>query len=109
MSGAATYKQSSTTLLRNYLAVAYVDRQCGPLLYRWAQDRDLADHDPAALVRLPAMDAKPIERVASPAEFAELLDALPLDLALPTPPWPATEWPGARRSSGSGGPTSSWT
>jgi integrase len=52
-------------------------------LYRWAQDRDLADHDPAALVRLPAMDAKPIERVASPAEFAELLDALPLDLALP--------------------------
>ena len=29
------------------------------------------------------MDAKPIERVASPAEFAELLDALPLDLALP--------------------------
>ena len=26
-------------------------------LYRWAQDRDLADHDPAALVRLPAMDA----------------------------------------------------
>ena len=52
-------------------------------LYRWAQDRDLADHDPAALLRLPAMDAKPIERVASPAEFAELLDALPLDLALP--------------------------
>ena len=43
----------------------------------------MADHDPAALVRLPAMDAKPIERVASPAEFAELLDALPLDLALP--------------------------
>jgi integrase len=52
-------------------------------LYRWAQDRDLADHDPAALVRLPAMDAKPIERVASPAEFAELLAALPLELALP--------------------------
>ncbi|MGH2873921.1 MAG: tyrosine-type recombinase/integrase, partial [Solirubrobacteraceae bacterium] len=52
-------------------------------LYRWAQDRDLADHDPAALLRLPAMDATPIERVASPAEFAQLLDALPLDVALP--------------------------
>ena len=52
-------------------------------LYRWAQDRDLASHDPAALVRLPAMDATPIERVASPAEFAALLAALPLDRALP--------------------------
>jgi integrase len=52
-------------------------------LYRWAQDRDLADHNPAALLRLPAMNAKPIERVASPSEFAQLLDALPLDLALP--------------------------
>lgn len=51
-------------------------------LYRWAQDRDLASHDPAALVRLPAMDAKPIERVASPAEFARLLDALELGDAL---------------------------
>ena len=52
-------------------------------LYRWAQDRDLASHDPAALVRLPAMDATPIERVASPAEFADLLAALPLENALP--------------------------
>ena len=52
-------------------------------LYRWAQDRDLADHDPAALVRLPAMDAKPLERVASPAEFARLLAVLPSDLGLP--------------------------
>jgi integrase len=52
-------------------------------LYRWAQDRDLASHDPAALVRLPAMDATPIERVASPAEFAGLLAALSLDSALP--------------------------
>ena len=43
---------------------------------------DLADHDPAALVRLPALDATPIERVASPAEFAELLAALPLDIAV---------------------------
>ena len=52
-------------------------------LYRWAQDRDFAGHDPAALVRLPAMDATPIERVASPAEFADLLAALPLEKALP--------------------------
>ena len=52
-------------------------------LYRWAQDRDLANHDPAALARLPAMDATPIERVASPAEFARLLAALPTEDALP--------------------------
>jgi hypothetical protein len=51
-------------------------------LYRWAQDRDLAAHDPAALVRLPAMDATPIERVASPAEYAHLLAVLPLEDAL---------------------------
>lgn len=50
-------------------------------LYRWAQDRDLATRDPAALVRLPAMDAKPRERIAAPAEFERLLAAL----ALPTP------------------------
>ena len=52
-------------------------------LYRWAQDRDLANHDPAALARLPAMDATAIERVASPAEFAGLLAALPTEDALP--------------------------
>jgi integrase len=52
-------------------------------LYRWAQDRDLATHDPAALVRLPAMNATPIERVASPAEFARLLAALEVQDALP--------------------------
>ena len=52
-------------------------------LYRWAQDRELTSHDPAALVRLPAMDATPIERVASPAEFAQLLAALDPKDALP--------------------------
>lgn len=52
-------------------------------LYRWAQDRDLANHDPAALVRLPAMDATAIDRVASPAEFARLIAALPTEDALP--------------------------
>jgi integrase len=52
-------------------------------LYRWAQDHELASHDPAALVRLPAMDATPIERVASPAEFAGPLAALEPQDALP--------------------------
>lgn len=45
-------------------------------LYRWAQDRELADHDPAQHVRLPANTAKPRDRVATPAEFARLLAAL---------------------------------
>jgi integrase len=52
-------------------------------LYRWAQFRDLARHDPAQRVQLPAMAPKRIERVASPAEFAELLAALELEDALP--------------------------
>jgi integrase len=52
-------------------------------LYRWAQDRDLVGHDPAANVRLPAMEAKPRDRVATPAEFAQLLGALELADALP--------------------------
>src|SRR5262249_43305624 len=52
-------------------------------LYRWAQYRDLVVHDPAARVRLPALGATPIERVASPAEFARLLNALPTYMALP--------------------------
>ncbi len=52
-------------------------------LYRWAQDRELTSHDPAALVRLPAMGARPIERVASPSEFAELLAALEPEDAMP--------------------------
>jgi len=52
-------------------------------LYRWAQDRELASHDPAALVRLPAMDATPRERVATPAEFAILLSKLSVEDAVP--------------------------
>jgi integrase len=52
-------------------------------LYRWAQDRDLADSDPAARVRLPAMEAKPRDRVATPAEFDRLLGALKLEMSLP--------------------------
>ena len=52
-------------------------------LYRWAQDREIVGHDPAANVRLPAMESKPRDRVATPAEFALLLDALALEDALP--------------------------
>ena len=52
-------------------------------LYRWAQDRELVAHDPASLVRLPAMNATPRDRIATPAEFRKLLDALPPEDALP--------------------------
>jgi integrase len=52
-------------------------------LYRWAQDREMVGHDPAALVRLPAMNATPRDRVATPADFARLMAALPLEDALP--------------------------
>jgi hypothetical protein len=52
-------------------------------LYRWAQDRELVAHDPAAQVRLPAMNATRRERVATPAEFAALLGALEIEDALP--------------------------
>ena len=52
-------------------------------LYRWAQLRELAGHDPARHVQLPAMDPTPIDRVASPSEFRELLDALQVRDALP--------------------------
>jgi integrase len=45
-------------------------------LYRWAQDRDHVGHNPAALVRLPAMNAKARERVAAPPELEQLLAAL---------------------------------
>jgi integrase len=52
-------------------------------LYRWAQDRELVGHNPAELVRLPAMDATPRDRVATPVEFAGLLAPLPVEDALP--------------------------
>jgi hypothetical protein len=52
-------------------------------LYRWAQDRELVAHNPAELVRLPAMDATPRDRVATPAEFSRLLAPLPIEDALP--------------------------
>jgi integrase len=45
-------------------------------LYRWGQYRELVDHDPATLIRLPAYDSTPRDRVATPGEFAKLLAAL---------------------------------
>ena len=42
-------------------------------LYRWAQDRELVTHDPAARVRLPAMNATARDRIATPGEFEALL------------------------------------
>lgn len=50
-------------------------------LYRFAQDREFATHDPANKVRLPAPAEKVRDRVVTPAEFTALLKAL----ELPTP------------------------
>jgi integrase len=52
-------------------------------LYRWAQDRQLVAYDPAATVRLPAMNATRRDRIATPSEFAVLLAALEIEDALP--------------------------
>lgn len=52
-------------------------------LYAWAQDRELVDHDPASRVRLPAMNATPRDRVATPSEMEQLLAALHPADALP--------------------------
>ncbi len=49
-------------------------------LYRWARQREFTTADPGADVTLPADDSKPRDRVATPAEFARLLEALlPVD------------------------------
>ena len=52
-------------------------------LYRWAQARELVDHDPAARVLLPAMESEPRDRVATPEEMKVLLGVLELADALP--------------------------
>jgi integrase len=52
-------------------------------LYAWAQDRELVEHDPAARVRLPAMNATPRDRVATVSEMQTLLAALDPADALP--------------------------
>lgn len=64
-------------------------------LYAWAQDLELAMHDPASRVRLPAMNATPRDRVAMPQEMAVLLAALPLEDALP---YALAAYGGLRRS-----------
>jgi integrase len=46
------------------------------VLYRFAKDHEYAVDDPASETRLPAADEKPRDRVAAPAEFAELLAAI---------------------------------
>lgn len=52
-------------------------------LYAWALDRELAAVDPAARIRLPAMEATPRDRVATVEEITGLLGALKLEDALP--------------------------
>jgi integrase len=52
-------------------------------LYAWAKQRELATHDPAADIRLPALNVTPRERIAPPREFVLLLDALAPEDALP--------------------------
>jgi integrase len=46
-------------------------------LYRWAVDRELVVESPAALVRLPVDESSGEHRIATPGEFAQLLDAIP--------------------------------
>ncbi len=52
-------------------------------LYRWAQDRGKATHSPPDSLRLPAPDSKERDRIATPGEFARLLDELEPEDALP--------------------------
>jgi integrase len=52
-------------------------------LYRWARYREKATGDPAQELQLPANDSRPRDRVATPAEFTQLLDQLAPKDALP--------------------------
>lgn len=52
-------------------------------LYRWAIDRGKATDNPAVEIRLPASDSRERDRVATPGEFAHLLDKLEPQDALP--------------------------
>lgn len=57
-------------------------------LYRWARQREFTTADPGANIQLPAVDSKPRDRVATPAEVDKLLaplaaaDKVPLALAV---------------------------
>jgi integrase len=52
-------------------------------LYTWANQRELASHDPAADIVLPPVNAKPRERIATPKEMVALLGALERKDAVP--------------------------
>lgn len=52
-------------------------------LYRWALAREKATRHPAESIHLPANDSKERDRVATPGEFAHLLDQLEAPDALP--------------------------
>jgi hypothetical protein len=77
-------------------------------LYRWAQDRDHVGHNPAALVRLPAMNATRPATASRPPEFEQLLAALEAPDASRTR-WPPTRPRAARRSASCAGATSTST
>ncbi|HEX4307078.1 MAG TPA: tyrosine-type recombinase/integrase [Solirubrobacterales bacterium] len=51
-------------------------------LYRWAVGREKASENPAALVAIPVDASQTEHRIATPGEFAELLDAIPAEDAL---------------------------
>src|SRR4051794_16719831 len=52
-------------------------------LYRWAINREMALDNPASLIQLPANDGSGEHRIATPGEFAHLLDQLAPEDALP--------------------------
>jgi integrase len=52
-------------------------------LYRWGEKREMVGGSPAAEIQLPADDSQERDRVASPGEFAYLLDQLDDADALP--------------------------
>lgn len=52
-------------------------------LYRWALRREKATRNPAEEIQLPANDSKERDRIATPGEFAFLLDQLEPEDALP--------------------------
>jgi integrase len=51
-------------------------------LYRWAIKRELASENPAAPVDIPVDESEGEHRIATPGEFADLLDAIPAEDAL---------------------------
>ncbi|HEX6689407.1 MAG TPA: tyrosine-type recombinase/integrase [Solirubrobacterales bacterium] len=52
-------------------------------LYRWALKREKATRNPAESIQLPANDSQERDRIATPGEFAHLLDLLEPEDALP--------------------------